>query len=128
MKLLLDTCTFLWVISDSENLSTHSRKLFADPENEVYLSPVSVWEIMVKHGLGRLPMPEPPQQFVPRYRKLHGIQTLPLDEDAVLQLPRLPSHHKDPFDRMLICQAIAHGITLLTPDAAIDQYPVKTIW
>jgi PIN domain nuclease of toxin-antitoxin system len=105
-----------------------SRELFADPENEVYLSSVSIWEIVVKHGLGRLPLPDPPQKFIPKYRKLHGIQSLPLDEFAVLQLPLLPERHKDPFDRMLICQAIALGLPILTPDSQINQYPVRTIW
>lgn len=128
MRLLLDTCVFLWIVSDSRDLSAQSRALFADPANEVYLSPVSAWEIAIKHALGRLPLSESPQQFVPKYRELHGILPLPLDEDSVLQLPRLPERHKDPFDRMLICQAVAHGLALLTPDPQITQYPVRTIW
>lgn len=128
MKLLLDTCAFLWIVSGGDDLSKESRKLFSDPSNEVYLSSVSVWEIVVKHSLGRLPLPEPPWSFVIKYRKSHGIQPLALDEDAVLQLPRLPELHKDPFDRMIICQAIAHGLALLTPDTLISQYPVRTVW
>lgn len=128
MNLLLDTCTFLWIVAGSDGLSKQSRELFADPENEVYLSSVSTWEIVVKHGLGRLPLPETPQKFIPKYRELHGIQPLPLDESAVLQLPLLPDRHKDPFDRMLICQAIAHGLAILTPDSQISQYPVRTVW
>lgn len=75
-----------------------------------------------------MPLPQPPQQFIPAQRRAHRIETLPLDEDAVLQLPRLPAHHKDPFDRMLICQAIAHGMTILTPDPLITRYPVRTAW
>lgn len=75
-----------------------------------------------------MPLPQPPQQFIPAQRRAHGIETLPLDEDAVLQLPRLPDIHKDPFDRMLICQAIAHGMTILTPDPLITRYPVRTAW
>ncbi|HUF82656.1 MAG TPA: type II toxin-antitoxin system VapC family toxin, partial [Burkholderiales bacterium] len=70
----------------------------------------------------------PPQQFIPEQRRAHGIETLPLDEDAVLQLSRLPAIHKDPFDRMLICQAIAHGMVILTPDPLIGRYPVRTLW
>jgi len=125
---LLDTCSFLWLVSDDPQFSAEARVVFSDPGNEVYLSPVSVWEISIKHQLQRLPLPEPPQQFVPAQRKAHRIDTLPLDEESVLQLPRLPAYHKDPFDRMLVCQAIAHGLTLLTPDPLITRYPVRTIW
>lgn len=124
----MDTCAFLWIVADSDNLSKRSRELFSDPDNEVYLSPVSTWEIIVKHDLGRLPLPESPQKFVPKYRELHDIQVLPLEESAVLQLPLLPGRHKDPFDRMLVCQAIAHGLAILTPDTQITQYPVRTVW
>ncbi len=128
MNLLLDTCTFLWLIADSPDLSSGARQVFSNPGNEVYLSAVSAWEIAIKHRLGRLPLPEPPHRFIPRQREFHEIRSLPIEETAVLQLARLPDYHKDPFDRMLICQAIAHGLTLLTPDPAITQYPVRTEW
>ena len=128
MKLLLDTCVFLWVLTDDKALSDQPREWIADPENEIYLSSVSVWEIMVKHALGRLSLPEPPHLFLSRQRSLHGIEPLPLQEEAVLQLNRLPDYHKDPFDRMLICQSIMHGMPILTPDAAINRYPVRTMW
>ena len=82
---------------------------------------------MVKHGLG-LPLPELPDQFISTQRELHGIAPLPLDEDATLYLSRLPSLHSDPFDRMLVCQALAQGLILLTPDEEISRYPVRTIW
>lgn len=128
MKLLLDTCTFLWIISDDPALSEEARAAFSDPANEVYLSSVSVWEIAVKHALKRLPLPEAPDRFIPAQRTRHAIQSLPLEEEAVLQLSRLPERHRDPFDRMLVCQAIAHGLVVLTPDEAIRQYPVRTVW
>jgi PIN domain nuclease of toxin-antitoxin system len=128
MKLLLDTCTFLWIISDDPALSEEARSAFSDPANEVYLSAVSVWEIAIKHALKRLPLPEAPDRFIPSQRTRHAIQPLPLEEEAVLHLSRLPEYHRDPFDRMLVCQAIAHGLTLLTPDEAIRQYPVRTVW
>ncbi len=128
MNLLLDTCTFVWLIADSPDLSSGARQFFSDPDNEVYLSAVSAWEIVIKHRLGRLPLPEPPQRFISRQRALHEIRSLSLEEAAVLQLARLPDYHKDSFDRMLICQAIAHGLTILTPDPAITQYPVRTEW
>jgi PIN domain nuclease of toxin-antitoxin system len=128
MKLLLDTCTFLWLITDDPALSIKARDLFIDPVNEAYLSTVSVWEIEVKFGLGKLPLPQSPERFLPEQRQRHGIATLPLEEEAVFYLSRLPSLHRDPFDRMLICQAIHHELTLLTPDPLITQYAVKTAW
>lgn len=128
MRLLLDTCTFLWIITGSPDLSRAARELFSDQGNEAFLSVASTWEIVVKHRLGRLSLPEQPGLFLPRQRRQHGIQPLPIEEDAVLQLARLPDYHRDPFDRILICQAIAHGLTLLTPDPAVTQYPVQTAW
>jgi PIN domain nuclease of toxin-antitoxin system len=128
MRLLLDTCTFLWIISDSPDLSADARTLFSAPGNEVFLSVASTWEILVKHRLGRLPLPGPAHQFIPRQREQHRIEPLALDEGSILQLGRLPDYHRDPFDRMLICQAIAHSLTILTPDADISRYPVRVVW
>ena len=128
MRILLDTCTFLWIIGDAPELSNRARELFIDPANDVFLSAVSAWEISVKHGLGRLPLPEPPEKFIPFHRERHGIEALPLEEEATLYLNRLPSSHRDPFDRMLICQAIVHGLVILTPDELVTQYPVRSLW
>ena len=128
MRLLLDTCSLLWIASDAPEVSPIARALFADADNEVLLSAVSAWEIAVKHALGKLRLPDPPARFVPSMREQHLILPLPLDEQAVLRLASLPSHHRDPFDRMLVCQALADGLTLLTPDPLIQQYPVSTIW
>ena len=128
MKLLLDTVTFLWIVEGSDRLSMVAREQFAARSNEVLLSPVSAWEIIVKHQLGRLPLPDRPERFLPAMREQHGIETLPLEETATLQLGRLPALHRDPFDRMLICQAIDAGLTILTPDELVRQYPVSTLW
>lgn len=128
MNILLDTCTFLWIASGSPELSNKARNLFKDPDNEVSLSVASAWEIIVKHTLGKLPLPEPPHKFIYKWRTQHQIGSLPLDEAAVLQLSRLPEYHKDPFDRILICQAIANSLVILTPDNHITQYPVRTEW
>lgn len=128
MRILLDTCTFLWVITEAPELSARARELFADPANEVFLSSVSTWEISVKYALGRLPLPESPERFIPTQRKQHGVETLLLEESATLHLVRLPELHKDPFDRMLICQAMIHGMVIMTPDALILQYPVPSTW
>ena len=128
MNLLLDTCTFLWILADDPSLSTRSRELFLDEDNECFLSAVSTWEIALKHSLGKLPLPGRPDRFIPEQRRRHGISPLPLDELAALQLPVLPRLHNDPFDRMLVCQAIAGGLTILTPDDQIARYPVMTAW
>ncbi|MBK1703753.1 type II toxin-antitoxin system VapC family toxin [Halochromatium glycolicum] len=128
MRILLDTCAFLWLASDAPELSQTARSVFQDIENEVFLSSVSAWEIMVKNRLGKLPLPEPAAQFIQRQRKIHLITTLSLDALSVYQLAKLPDYHRDPFDRMLICQAIEHGLTIMTPDEAMTDYPVATLW
>ncbi len=128
MKILLDTCTFLWIISGDPSLSANAREYFADAENEIFLSSVSAWEISIKHILGRLRLPDPPDKFVPAQRKNHGIDSLALDEESTLYLRRMPGIHNDPFDRMLICQAVVHGMALLTPDEYISRYPVRSLW
>jgi len=128
MKLLLDTCAFLWLVTDDEALSPESRNLFSDPINDVFLSAISGWEIMLKHSLGKLPLPTPLEQFLSTQRTRHHIEPLPLREEATVHLPKLPALHKDPFDRMLICQAIQHELTILTPDPLITQYAIRAIW
>ena len=128
MKLLLDSCTFLWIVADNPLLSTTARAMFRDPANETFLSVVSAWEIAVKNALGNMPLPEPADRYVPTFRKRELIESLPLSEEMVLQVVRLPAIHRDPFDRLLICQAIAEGMAILTPDQRIRQYPVRTIW
>ena len=92
-----------------------------------FLSAVSFWEISLRHGFGKLPLPQPPAQFVPQQRERHLIAPLVLDELAVAQLSGLPGLHRDPFDRMLVCQAKAHGLTLASSDALVRQYPVALL-
>lgn len=128
VRLLLDTCTFLWIVAGAPDLSVRARELFVDPENDVCLSVVSAWEIALKHATGRLPLPEPPERFVPAERRRHGIDVLELDEESALHLARLPPLHRDPFDRMLVCQAIVHGLVILGPDPLITQYPIRAAW
>ena len=128
MKLLLDTCTFLWVIKGSEELSDKAIKVFTDPKNEIYLSSVSAWEINVKYRLGKLSLPLSPDKFIPKERRRHMISRLDLSEQDTLHLYKLPTPHKDPFDRMLICQAIEHSLTILTHDPLVTQYPIRSLW
>jgi PIN domain nuclease of toxin-antitoxin system len=127
VRLLLDTCTFLWLAGGGP-LSDAAADAIRAPANDVYLSAASVWEVVTKHQRGRLPLPEPPEKLIPTERKLRGVVALPFDEDSALQGLRLPLLHRDPFDRMLIAQAIAHGLAIVTPDPLITQYPVRVIW
>ena len=128
MKLLLDTCTFLWIALESPRLSVTALRLFRDPSTRVYLSAASSWEIAIKYSRGRLSLPEPAYSYVPSRRAVYQIDSLSVDEESVLQLERLPYIHRDPFDRILICQSIVHGMTILTPDEAISQYVVHVVW
>lgn len=128
MNILLDTCAFLWAVSNKKSLSSLAIRLISEADNTVYLSAVSVWEITIKYDKGFLELEDPPQIYVPKYRAMHDIASLPLHEEATYQLHKLPWHHKDPFDRILICQAIAHQLLILTPDPLIQQYPIQVLW
>lgn len=128
MNLLLDTCTFLWAILAPQSLSPKARDLITDPDHEVFLSAVSMWEILVKTGLGALSFSEPAEDAVVKHREAHGFSALALEEGAVAHLPKLPAVHRDPFDRMLVCQAVHHGLVIVTPDPMIARYPVRITW
>jgi len=128
VKLLLDTCTFLWLIRGSEELSANAIDAFTDQKNEVYLSSVSAWEINIKYRLGKLSLPLSPEKFIPKERKRHMVAPLDLSEQDTFHLLKLPTPHKDPFDRMLVCQAIEHSLTILTPDPLVTQYPIRSLW
>jgi PIN domain nuclease of toxin-antitoxin system len=127
MKLLLDTHIFLWFISGSLQLSEQHRNAICDSSNDVYLSIISIWEVIIKYQLGKLPLPESPETYLPRQRDLHQIANLNLDEGSVAQLAKLPPLHRDPFDRMLICQALHHGLTIVTVDLAVLNYEVDKL-
>ncbi len=128
MRLLLDTCTFLWAVDEQAELSAKARSVVTDPENQVYVSAISAWEIALKQERGNLTLAEPAQRFVPKYREMLGFLELALDEVSALHSCSLPPIHRDPFDRMLVCQAIEHGLVIVTPDAHITRYPVRTLW
>jgi PIN domain nuclease of toxin-antitoxin system len=127
MRILLDTHIFLWFISGDTRLLKDVRDAIRDPDNEVYLSSVSIWEAIVKYQLGKLPLPELPETYLPKQRDLHQISSLALDESSVVQLAKLPSLHRDPFDRMLICQALQNGLTIATVDATVRTYSVSVM-
>ncbi|MFM7129645.1 MAG: type II toxin-antitoxin system VapC family toxin [bacterium] len=127
MRLLLDTHIFLWYISGDSNLPVAYRDLIRDSDNNVFLSVVSVWESIIKYNLGKLPLASPPADYLMQQRELHQIQSLPVTEEVLFQLAKLPLLHRDPFDRMMIAQALHHGLTLVTLDNAIKAYPIPFI-
>lgn len=127
MRLLLDTHVFLWFISADPRLPEKWCDAIRDFENEVCLSVVSIWEAMVKYALGKLPLPHPPERYLPTQRVQHQMTSLPLDEASVCHLSTLPSVHRDPFDRMLVCQAIEHVLTIVTVDPVFEAYPAPIL-
>jgi len=128
VKLLLDTCTFLWLVDQTDRLSQRVVELVRAAENDLYLSAASAWELGAKYAARKLVLSEPPDVYVPAQRDAHGILALPIDEESALHGARLPFLHHDPFDRMLVGQAIVHGMAILTSDPLIRQYPARVIW
>jgi len=127
MKLLLDTHIFLWFISGDAKLPIHLQNSIRDLNNDVYLSCISVWEATVKYQLGKLPLPASPEIYLPKQRQQHLINSLNLDEETIAQLVNLPLLHRDPFDRILICQALQNNMTIVTLDSAIHAYSVNIL-
>jgi PIN domain nuclease of toxin-antitoxin system len=127
MTVLLETCEFLWLVSGDSRLPKFVADAVQNPANEVFLSVVSYWEICVKHLLGKLTLPDSPECYVPLQREKHRIVPLSLDEATVAKLVDLPLYHRDPFDRMLICQSLAHDLHFASSDPLIQKYPVKLL-
>lgn len=123
MKLLLDTHIFLWYITEDNHLNAVWDQMITDPRNQVFLSVVSYWEIIIKYQTGNLPLPEAPEIYVPKLRQQHQISVLSVDEADVACVAPLLSIHRDPFDRLLVAQAQRYGLTFVTVDANIRAYP-----
>lgn len=128
MRLLLDTHAFLWWVSDDPALPNRVRRQLSAPRNEVFVSAVSVWEIVVKAALGKLTIPLPAERFVPEQLVANGFEALPLSITHALAVDRLPAHHRDPYDRLLVAQAVTEGMTIASGDQQIAAYPVKIVW
>ena len=128
MRLLLDTCTFLWALSGEPPLPVRVADMVQDPGNDVFLSAASAWEIAIKYAVGKLKLPADPARFVPAMRAERGFTALAVDEESALHIAKLPALHGDPFDRLLVAQAIVHGMTILTPDPILARYPARTMW
>ena len=128
MKLLLDTCTFLWFINSDAKLSKVARESIEDASNEVFFSAVSSWEISRKYEMGKLTLPMPPELFLPTQRAVNRFTFLPLEELDLIHCSRLPPHHRDPSDRLLVAQASLNGLTLLSPDPLFRHYAIRVRW
>ena len=122
MRLLLDTPIFLWFITGDARLPDIARDAIRDVANEAFLSAASMWEMAIKSSIGKLPLPGPAKSYLPAQRVRHGIASMVVDEAYVLELAALPALHRDPFDRLLICQAIRRGLTMVTVDTAVLAY------
>ncbi|HMD32557.1 MAG TPA: type II toxin-antitoxin system VapC family toxin [Candidatus Acidoferrales bacterium] len=128
MNFLLDTSILLWALTQPQRLNRPAHEILGGGRGGLCLSAVSVWEIVVKYQLGKLPLPRPPAQCVPDWLKTGDIQPLDVSQYHALAVADLPMHHQDPFDRMLIAQARTEGMVLLTADRMFEKYDVETIW
>ncbi len=128
MRLLLDTHIFAWFIDGDTRLPPALERAIRDGNNTVFLSVAPVWEASIKYHLGRWPMSQPPEILFPIARRRYFIGSLPATEEDVAETAKLPSLHKDPFDRIIIGQAIQHSLSLVTVDEAIRAYPMAPVF
>lgn len=128
MHVLLDTCTFLWLAFDPARISPDARDLLDDPRNVRRLSQATVLEIVLKHRIGKLPLPLPPDEWIPSRRDYFQIEDLPLTESVLYRSGRLPDEHSDPFDRLIAAHAIETGSTILSPDTPLSLLGASRIW
>ncbi len=127
MKVLLDTHCWLWMQTAPERFSASALEVLQDLENELFLSAASSWEIAIKYGLGRLPLPVPPAEYVPSRMESTGCLALAVEHRHALATAALPRHHRDPFDRLLVAQARVERMTLLTADPQLEAYDVELL-
>lgn len=127
MRLLLDTHVWLWSILEPDRLGANALKLIEDPDNHLVLSAVSSWEISIKYNLGRLPLPQPPEDFVLSRLTRDGIEALPITHGHVCAVAELPRHHRDPFDRLLVATSREEDLPLLTADRQFLSYDIAVI-
>ena len=128
MKLLLDTHVLIWWTSDANKLSSKVYELLMDSNHTLLLSFVSVWEIQIKSQLGKLKLDLPVSNLITNQQNVNKLVMLPIELNHIYSLENLPSYHRDPFDRLLISQAIVGKIPILSVDKVFDQYPVERIW
>jgi PIN domain nuclease of toxin-antitoxin system len=128
MKYLLDTMVWLWSVSSFESIGKAGLEILTSGDEEVYLSAASSWEIAIKTKLGKFRLPEEPVRYVPKRLQQQGIHSLSISQSHSLKVYELPLHHSDPFDRLLIAQAISEEMCILTSDRVFQKYPVEVLW
>jgi PIN domain nuclease of toxin-antitoxin system len=128
MRLLLDTHSFLWFLLDDPKLSQTAKDSIADPDNDIEISPASYWEIAIKISLNKYSLPEPYEQFMERELATNQFRILPIEPKHTAALTSLPFHHRDPFDRLIIAQAMIERIPVISGDEAFAAYPVTRLW
>ena len=127
MRLLVDTQCWLWMAASPERLSSTARGIVEDPANHLLLSSASAWEIAIKYALGKLQLPDAPARYVPTRMVALRTRALPIEHAHALGVSDLPPHHRDPFDRLLVSQALGEGIPLLTADPTFGRYGVSVV-
>ena len=127
MRILLDTHVFLWAVTDDARLSAAHRELYVDEGNDLYLSVASIWEMVIKAGLGKLPLPSPAAEYLQRQMEKNRLGLLGIQARHLARLEKLAPVHRDPFDRMLVAQALAEGMPMMTVDAAVRRYGVEVV-
>lgn len=128
MTILLDTHAFLWFVLGHAKLSKTAMMHIEDRQNEKLISPASYWEIAIKISLGKYTMPQPYEEFMRQSIADNGFEILPIEPQHTVVLTNLPFHHRDPFDRLIIAQAIAERISIVSEDADFDAFPIDRIW
>ena len=128
MRILLDTCAFLWLVTDDPQASELAKEIFLKEDNELLLSAVTGFEIAVKYSLGKLRLAEPPKEFITNRINANALTELPVSMTHALILQNLPLHHKDPFDRLLVAQAMVNQIPLLSADQQLSAYAINRLW
>jgi PIN domain nuclease of toxin-antitoxin system len=128
MKRLLDTSVFLWGLDAEDKLNPRAKEILTSPAEELYLSAASSWEIAIKFALGLLPLPKAPSEFIPHALRAWAVRPLSITHEHTWRAGELPAHHRDPFDRLLIAQALAEGMTLLTADRVFQKYKVDLVF
>ena len=128
MSYLLDTCVWLWLVSEPERIGKDLRALLADETTPVFFSAASAWEIAIKAALGRLELPKPPAEFIAERLVRDTIRALPVEVAHAAHVATLPMLHRDPFDRMLVSQALCEDISLVSRERVFDAYGVRRLW
>ncbi len=128
MRVLLDTHSFLWLVTDDDRLSELARSVFLNSDNTLFVSAVTGFEVSVKFSLGKLKLAEPPREFVRNRLRNNALTPLPVTLSHTYRLASLPFHHRDPFDRLLISQALEEDIAILSADAMLSKYGAERLW